>query len=282
MTHLFEYSKEKEYERIDNMIENQRFLTNEEFAHAESFLLKEIERNDKHHKAISALGDLYHFQATRLDYRARTYAKKALELQPDSKFDHNTLNNASGGKMFDWNVDNHSELIEYYFEFIAKNPQVARAYLYLLDSLLDDCRFNESVQVLEKRKQVIEDSMNDYYASYIVEKRDGFEHAVRFYEDCLKKYPTDWRTLTSVANSYATNERLNDAIVLFEKSFAVEEKPRYVDSLESIAQLNIRLGNKNGAIEAYKRELTLLKEEWNYKGGETLEKVNRKIAFLNR
>ena len=109
---LFEYPIDLEYERIDQMIENGKALTNESFNHCEEFLLNEIKNDPKNHRAISTLADLYHFHACRLNDKASHYAMNALELKPDNKFDLNTLNNSSNGHVDDWNIGCHYKLIE--------------------------------------------------------------------------------------------------------------------------------------------------------------------------
>ena len=60
---LFEYSRDKQFEKISNMIELKPNISNKEFADAESFLLREIERNPEDHESVSMLADLYCTQA---------------------------------------------------------------------------------------------------------------------------------------------------------------------------------------------------------------------------
>lgn len=277
---LFEFSREKEYERIENMTENQRFLTNEEFMKAERFLIGEIERDPKEYKAISQLGDLYHFQATRLDLKASEYAKRALEMKPNSKFDHSTLVNAAGGVNCDWNISNHNNLIDYYYEFVRKNPNYPSGYLYLFDLLVADARYEEALEIIRQRRKVKEDGLNDYEEYFVVEKKEGFAAAKPLYEKLAKEKETEWRVLISIANSFAFNGAYEEALKLFEKSFALEEKPRYIDSLESIAQLYLKIGKRSEAVEAYKREIALLAEEWNTSFGESVDRIKREIEKI--
>jgi len=129
---LFAYPDNLEYERIENAIENGYPLSNEQFMHSENFLLEEIKKNPSNHKAVSMIGDLYLFESCRLADKAAHYAKNALELKPDNKFDLNTLNNAMGGCKRDWNVESHNKLISELKRLIAVNPDLRRTQLYLM------------------------------------------------------------------------------------------------------------------------------------------------------
>ena len=61
------------------------------------------------------------------------------------------------------------------------------------------------------------------------------------------------------------------------KSFAVQPVPRYIDQLESIAQLYLRMHKKSAAKQSYKRELQLLKEEWAQEDSADVQRVKALI-----
>ena len=149
---LFEYSRDKQLEKISNMIELKSNITNKEFENAESFLLREIERNPEDHESNSMLADLYCTQAFMLNKKAVHYGKAALALEPNSKFDLNTINNSWGGKRYDWNVANHHDLIDYLKRLLKERPENTKAYFYLIDNLVDDGRIAEARQVLAESK----------------------------------------------------------------------------------------------------------------------------------
>ena len=58
--------------------------------------------------------------------------------------------------------------------------------------------------------------------------------------------------------------------------------PRYVDGLESIAQICELQGDICGAIAAYEEELEVFRKEWNFTTGETADVVHREIARLKK
>ena len=176
---LFSYPDNLEYERIENAIENGYPLSNEQFMHSENFLLEEIKRNPSNHKAVSMLGDLYLFESCRLADKAAHYAKNALQLKPDNKFDLNTLNNAMGGCKRDWNVESHAKLIDELKKLLAANPDLHRTKLYLMDNLIVDGRYSRAEEMLANAECV---NTRVIYELWLKECRYGFEVVRKDYE----------------------------------------------------------------------------------------------------
>ena len=258
---LFDYKEDSAYQQIENMLDHERYFTHADFSKAESFLLEQLSTNPNDLHALTVLGDLYHEYAIRLDEKAAAYSKQALALNPDDKSLHNTFHNAMHGGRLDWNVANHTALIQYYQNFVQEHPTIPRAYLYLLDNLIDDGRLDEAIKVLERRRTVIQDCFNDFYRLLIYESTNGFQATRKEYDNYLEENQ-EWQAYFLVAGRYASHGEYIKAIALFETSFELQPKPRYIDHLESIAQLYLRMYKKNEAKHAYKRELQLLKEEW--------------------
>ena len=277
---LFDYQAESAYQQIENMLDNERYFTHADFSKAESFLLEQLSTNPNDLHALTVLGDLYHEYAKRLDEKAATYTKQAIMINPDNKDLHNTFHNAMHGGNLDWNVANHSELIQFYQNFIQEHPTITRAYLYLLDNLIDDGRLDEATKVLERRRTVIQDCFNDFYRLLIHESSNGFQATRKEYDMYLEENH-EWQAYFSVAGRYASHGEYEKAITLFEKSFELQPKPRYIDHLESIAQLYLRMYKKNEAIHAYKRELQLLKEEWHQDDSADVQRVKALLTKCN-
>ena len=277
---LFDYEEDSAYQQIENMLDNERYFTHADFSKAESFLLEQLSTNPNDLHALTVLGDLYHEYAIRLDEKAASYTKQALALNPENKSLHNTFHYAMHGGRLDWNVANHSELIAYYQNFIQEHPTITRAYLYLLDNLIDDGRLDEATKVLERRRTVIQDCFNDFYRLLISESINGFQATRKEYDTYLEENH-EWQAYFSVAGRYASHGEYEKAITLFEKSFELQLKPRYIDHLESIAQLYLRMYKKNEAIHAYKRELQLLKEEWHQDDSADVQRVKALLTKCN-
>ena len=269
---LFDYKEDSAYQQIENMLDHERYFTHADFSKAESFLLEQLSTNPNDLHALTVLGDLYHEYAIRLDEKAAAYSKQALALNPDDKSLHNTFHNAMHGGRLDWNVANHTALIQYYQNFVQEHPTIPRAYLYLLDNLIDDGRLDEAIKVLERRRTVIQDCFNDFYRLLIYESTNGFQATRKEYDNYLEENQ-EWQAYFLVAGRYASHGEYLKAIALFEKSFAVQPVPRYIDQLESTAQLYLRMHKKYAAKQSYKRELQLLKDEWDQDDSADVQRV---------
>ena len=124
------------------------------------------------------------------------------------------------------------------------------------------------------------DNLNEAYGIWIEENVSGFESVKNRYEALAEKYPKDWRILFNIANSFSHNEHYEQAIVYWQMAFDAMEPPRFTDFHESIALCYIRLGNKARAIETYKKEKLLLRDEWNMSFGRDQDRLDEKIRQL--
>ena len=142
---LFSMTDDKRMERIDNMLWDQRFLSREEFETEERFLKDKCLEPDAQARATLLLAELYCKRAREYRELASPLARKAIGLLPDyEKAAHTALFEAEGGVFPDWNDVNHHRTIEFYKDFIARHPAQRRAYLWLLDLLIDDGRCPEA------------------------------------------------------------------------------------------------------------------------------------------
>lgn len=271
---LFAYPTDLEYERIENAIDNGYPLTNEQFSHSEQFLLDEIKRDPSQHRAVSMLGDLYLFESAELADKAAYYAKNALELEPDNKYDLGVLNNAMGGCKTDWNADSHSKLIKELQRLVTANPKLTRTKQFLMDNLIEDGRYAEAEEILANAGRV---NTRVIYELWIKERKQGFGAVRKDYESLLESGEQDWAIYMDAANRLAFNTEYKLAIKAYEKAFEVAPKPRFTDMLQSIAMLAEQMGDKTLLKETCKRELVLLAEEWNITKGEQVDLLKETI-----
>ena len=275
---LFDYSTEKRMEKICSMIEVGRVFSNTEFSQEESFLLHEVDTDPDNYAAISLLGDLYRHQANCMNKKSAHFARRALALRPNSKGDINNINNALCGKRYDWDVANHHELIDYWKQVLKTEPGNTRVYFYLLDNLIDDGRFAEAETVLCEARHKAPDALNDYYALFIRESRDGMHTVEAEYEALAEKYKEDWRVLFGLANSYSHHGDYEKALDLWQKVFDSMPHPRYTDALEAMAQICLLMGEPMRAAGYYEAELKLLREEWEIRFGAEVDTLKEKIS----
>ena len=71
-----------------------------------------------------------------------------------------------------------------------------------------------------------------------------------------------------------------EALKAYEKSFEMQESPRIVDGLCSMAQIHEAMGEYDKAIKDYKRLIQNLKEDYDTTEGEQVDRYVREIARL--
>lgn len=283
---LFSIADEARLERIDNMISDIRYMTNDEFTNSEVFLKEFIDNHriskELKVKALEVLSWLYIKRAEEYKNMAGEYAKEGIELSPLSSTLHKALNNSHITPIGDWNVMNHSERIDYYKNFIEKHPSHRTGYMWILDALIDDGRFEEARVYHEKYEKIDKDNWRIMYYKGLIEFKDGNKTLGKeIFDEMAKKYNDIEGPYFDKAKIHAYEGEWHEAIHCFERDFELSKKPRYIDNLDAIAKIYEILGDKNKAIETYERYIELLKEEWDIIEGELVDCPKREIERLS-
>lgn len=278
---LFSMTDDKRMERIENMLWDQRFLSREEFEAEERFLKDKCLEPDAQARATLLLAELYCKRAREYRELASPLARKALELLPDyEKAAHTALFEAEGGVFPDWNAVNHHRTIAFYQDFITRHPGQRRAYLWLLDLLIDDGRCPEARKYLEKMNRLGESYHSDLYLGMILEKEGKPEEAAACWERMTQKDPDNWQSWFARADRLAKRCVYPEAIALYEKALALSPRPRFTDPVNAIAQLYEIQGQYEKAVEFYQKEIEIVREDWNETQGEAIDEPLRNIARL--
>lgn len=278
---LFSMTDDKRMERIDNMLWDQRFLSREEFETEERFLKDKCLEPDAQARATLLLAELYCKRAREYRELASPLARKAIGLLPEyDKAAHTALFEAEGGVFPDWNDVNHHRTIAFYQDFIARHPSQRRAYLWLLDLLIDDGRCPEARKYLEKMNRLGESYHSDLYLGMILEKEGKPEEAAACWERMTQKDPDNWQSWFARADRLAKRCAYPEAIALYEKALALSPRPRFTDPVNAIAQLYEIQGQYEKAIEFYQKEIEIVREDWNETQGEAIDEPLRNIARL--
>lgn len=147
---LFSLTDESRFARIDNMLWDKRFLTQQEFDEEERFLQEKCREDKTRPRATLLLAQLYCKRAREYNDLASPLARQSLELNPDCKEAHNAIFDAENGAYLDWNATNHYRTIDFYKSFLAAHPNNHSAHLWLLDLLIADGRCAEARKVLDQ------------------------------------------------------------------------------------------------------------------------------------
>ena len=280
---LFESSQEQHLTRIEAMLENEVMLSREDFDYAMN-RAQEIART-KHNRGrcLTLMSELSMQRAKGYMNMAAEYAKQALAEEPEKKVNHALLGDAMQGCKCDWCCTNHSELIDYYFEFLQAHPEDTLGRMYLLDNLIDDGRLEEAERELAAlRARRGEGFYVPMYEGMIAQKHGKPAQAEACFDAMTKTYADDWRAWFERADEYAKQGRDREAIEAYKRGDALQEKPRMTDIQESIAQCCERQKDWAGAIAAYEQIITILREDWALTEGETVAGYEQNIERAKR
>lgn len=277
---LFEFTEESQYKRIENMLNEKPFLTDMEFENAKNFLEKQITKENENINALKLLAWLYAHRSKSSEIQAVEYAKKALKLGDTSKSMNNILRDAYGSPHTDWNYRNRHELIDFYYEHLKTYPDDMRAYRYLLPALIADGRTTEARNLIKNIRNKGKDELLYVFNAMILRREGKINESEKLLDDMIKQFPDSWYTWSIIADFKADDCKYEDAISCFEKSFELQQKPRFTDSLEAIAHIYEIKKDYQKSISAYQRIIELLNTDWDVTFGATVNKYLQKIDEL--
>ena len=234
---LFELSDHARLERINRMMENEGFLSQADFDYAERFLKDLCTSDPGNAEAYRMLADLYNHRADGYHRKAEALCKRALELEPTEKAGHSLLSYAANGACWDWCLNNHHKLIDFYYEFTAKHPDYRGGYLWLLDNLIADGRLDEAEQVVTALERFGDSFHIPLYRGQIASIRGDLPAAETYWQDMKDKWPDNWAIWSCVADCYVKICRYDEAVEHYLKAAELEPVPRYIDNWASIAEI---------------------------------------------
>ena len=268
---LFDLTLEQKLERIEKSIDVEEELSIETFKEYEFFLKERLEEDKNNPKIISLLANLYHHRMESDSKKVSKYAFESIKLEPHKKDCQWLLNKAEGQIAWDWNIFEHSKLIDFYKEVIESDkviPPTPLPYYYLLDALIIDHRTKEAKKYLEILKTIPSHKpfLITVYNAHIALAEFNEEKADLIIEEGIDKYFDNSSYLFEAAQYYAKKCNYEKALELYERSWKFEEnsKPRYTDTLYGIAKIYKIMGKKEKVIQTYDRIINLLKDEWGY------------------
>ncbi len=279
---LFESGDETHFKRIEGMIYGEVTLSQEDFHYAERFL-KDKCLNLKHkNRALTMLGYLYNQRAESYRERAINVSEIALEVEPENHDNHANLCEGMGGVFMDWCVSNHSRIISFYQAYVKKHPNDRAGYMWLIDNLVADGRFEEAKEANEKLSQIKETYHCLMYKAYIAWHEISWDAAIPYLQELAVKYADQEHAINQLASFYAKRGEYKKAIEFYHKAAELEPAPRYVDNYLSIAQLSELIGDNLGAIEAYQKVIEISRDDWGMLEGEVIREYITKIEALKR
>lgn len=276
---LFAMTQESRMERIENQLENVRFLSSEEFRQSEQFLKDCREKPDCEAKATLLLAELYNKRADEYHQLAKPIARKALQLNPTAKAAHNAIFDAERGPYTDWNFANHWDQIDFYKEIVKQHPEDIHNYFWLLDLLITDHRLAEARDYADRMKQTEYTYHYEMYMGCICKEACDLEGALDWWKQMTEHSPEKWIVWAEYADMMAKLCRYDEAVEYYKKAMPMRPKPRFIDCEGSVAQICMIRGDLEGALEMQKQRLQIIREDWTTEG-ETVDEVQREIQKL--
>lgn len=277
---LFQLSNEAEFERIENMFWHERRIAPETFDHCVRFLEGVLKSDPKNVRAYCCLAYLYNHRAASDHDMASEYAKKALELAPDDKGGWVAFLEANSGVCGDEWYDNHFEVIEYFREFLKKNPGNYRGLYAIIENLLDDDRFEEAVPYIRQIRTAANTGQYEVYMGDVMFGKGDPEKALEYWNAAVEHFPDRWQSYCDRADGLKKLGRYEEALADYEKCFEMQEPPRITDGLHSMAQVHELLGDFDAAIRDRQRIIKCLREEHKTLSGEGIDSQKREIERL--
>ena len=263
---LFDMTDESKLERIGNMLEDVRFLTEDDFRNTEKYL-KDCQGDEKlKGEATLLLAQLYNKRADEYHELASPLARKALELLPDRKDAHNAVFNAENGGATDWNYKNHHSLIDFYKQVVKKHPEDVRNYYWLLDLLIADGRTAEARKYVEDMLHIRDSFHYELYMGMICKEECNLPAALEWWQKMTEHESDRWVVWASYADCMACLSRYDEAIEYYKKAMPMRPKPRFVDCEEAVGHICEICGDYKGALEMYEQILQITFEDWTTEG----------------
>lgn len=286
---LFDLTAEQKFHRIERRMDIEEEFSTQTFAEYESFLRSHLEEEKDHTRILSLLAHLYHHRITSDSRKVSQYARKAILLKPENKDCQWLLQKAEGANCWDWNIANHSAVINFYKKVIETDsgtPKSPMPYFEVMDNLLADHRAKEAAEYLAiyRTLPAHRPFLVPVYEAYIALAEYDEKRADTIMDEAEVRFGDDEGFLFEKAQYHARKCDYEKAIDYYERSWVNDRRPRYTDALHGIATIYEILGNKEKAIETYDRMIACIKEEWGYADSDAavIEVERERSRLLNR
>ena len=286
---LFDLTAEQKFHRIERRMDIEEEFSAQTFAEYESFLISHLEEEKDNYRILSLLAQLYHHRITSDSRKVSNYARKAILLKPEKKDCQWLLQKAEGANCWDWNIANHSAVIDFYKRVIEADtvtPQSPMPYYEVMDNLLADHRAKEAAAYLAiyRTLPAHRPFLVPVYEAYIALAEYDEKRANAIMEEAEVRFGEDKGFLFEKGQYHARKCDYEKAIEYYERSWANDKQPRYTDALLGMAIIYEFRGNKETAIETYDKMIRCIKEEWGYADTDAavLEVERERNRLLNK
>ena len=278
---LFALSDDTRMERIRNMLWDDRYFDPAEVESTREFLLDKGRREPENGNVYVLLAEMENHLAQEHKEKAEEYAKEALLRNWDLRGAHSELEIAMDGRIHDWNYGNHYLLINFFQEHIQANPQDWRAYMSVMDQLIDDYRLDEAESYCDHFADINHTYRVPLYRGMIAWQRGERASAFATWKQMEQDFPEEWCVWHNIGDYLVRSGRYDEGMAYYRKALDVQNEPPMLDPLQAIAQLCEIRGDIPGAIAARREEAVRIENQWHI-SGEELDVVIRDIQRLEK
>ena len=278
---LFAITDDTRMERIQNMLWDDRYYNPAEVETTREFLINKGKREPENGKVYEFLAEMENHLAEEHREKAEEYAKEALRRDCNLRGAHGALNEAMHGFIPDWNARNHYLQISFYEEHIQKNPKDWRAYMWLMDQLIDDYRLEEAEKYCDRFAEMDHSYRVALYRGMIAWQKGERETAFAIWYAMERKFPDEWCVWHNIGDYLARSGEYDKAMVYYRKALAVQKEPPMLDPLQAMAQLCEIREDIPGALAVRREEADRIENQWHI-SGEELDMVLRDIQRLEK
>ena len=279
---LFAIPDESRFEQIENMMMREGRLPQETFQQAVAFLNDVLLDDPKSVRAYTDLAYLYNHRALSDHRLASEYAKKALELAPDEKPGKVAYLEANNGICGDEWYDNHFEVIQYFKEFLEKNPGNYNGLYAVIVNLLADDRYDEAVPYIQELQKIRDTYQPIIYMGDVAMGKGERKEAVQLWNQAVEKSPDAWQVYCERADRLKKLGMIEEAMADYEHCFVMQNPPRITDGLYSLAQLHESRKEYQAAITDYERIIQCIREDYNPEPNAESTRLEEEIRRLQK
>lgn len=268
---LFDLTVNQKLYRIEKRLDLDEEFSISTFEEYENFLKLQLEENEDKIKILSLLAHLYHHRMESDSKKVSKYAREAITRNPEKKDCQWLLQKAEGASIWDWNVGNHTAVIDFYKTVIERDtivPKTPLPYYELMDNLIADHRTEEAARYLKiyQTLPAHKPFLVPVYEAHIALAEYDVKKADEIMEKALALFDDNSGFLFETAQYFARRCDYEKAIEYYERSWKADEsaKPRFTDALQGISSIYEILGEYQKAAQAYDRIIACLKTEWGY------------------
>lgn len=272
---LFDLTTDQKLKRIEKRMDVEEELPDSIFHDYEVFLKTQLDESADRRKILSFLASLYHHRAESDLRKVSRYAREAILMTPENKECQWMLQKADGANIWDWNLSNHADVIEFFKKVIESDtvtPKTPLPYYYIIDNLIADHRTKEAAEYLHRCQELPAHRpfLIPIYKAHIALAEYDERKADSIIESALSEFSDHPGFLFETAQYYACKCEYEKAIEYYERSWKMQEdqKPRFTDALEGIATIYEIMHKYDKAIETYDRLIACIKGEWGYQDGD--------------